>query len=594
DFDLQQTVLKGGMVVVTATKTKHLLKDVPVAVSVITRREIETGNFSTVQQALRYLSGVQVNESYGWGDKGKIEFEGMEARHTLILVNGQRVYGGHRNAVDVQAYPLGAVERIEVVKGPGSCLYGSDAMGGVVHIITRSASKKPTFFLAPSFGTRGRKIYEANNGLSIGKLSYFLNFTHRQSDGISPETDKYKEDAVQGNFGYKINHNSKLALMPYYSMQKMNCDDRKQTRYSLNSIWQWQPDKASTLKMRGSFFHYNHCWTTPNRISGENKRTGYKNNSYEMELNYTRHLGNRHLLTLGYYFDISKMNNDHIGFAADEKTNSVYIQDEITLNTVTLLLGTRADRHNRWGTEINPKVSFLYKISGDLKIRGSVGKAFRGPSLIKLYGDNWRMGPYLAHKNPDLKPESSIGYQLGAEWNILADVLGGVSFFRNDLENLVSSQYVKSGRPPWDLYWSNMNQALTQGIELNLASLITNHISARLGYTYLNTEDKKTGKQLTYKSGEKLFFEFVWQIPRIGLGINVDGRYIGKRYKDKENLNPLSEYALANISLTKNFTRVIQLYLRVDNIFNKKEVEDAYTIDGTELLGGLRLSYQRK
>ncbi|GBD93434.1 vitamin B12/cobalamin outer membrane transporter [bacterium BMS3Abin05] len=183
---------------------------------------------------------------------------------------------------------------------------------------------------------------------------------------------------------------------------------------------------------------------------------------------------------------------------------------------------------------------------------------------------------------------------MGAEWNILADVLGGVSFFRNDLENLVSSQYVKSGRPPWDLYWSNMNQALTQGIELNLASLITNHISARLGYTYLNTEDKKTGKQLTYKSGEKLFFEFVWQIPRIGLGINVDGRYIGKRYKDKENLNPLSEYALANISLTKNFTRVIQLYLRVDNIFNKKEVEDAYTIDGTELLGGLRLSYQRK
>ena len=591
DFYLQQTVLKGDMVVVTATKTKHLLKDVPVATSVITRREIETANFSTVQQALRYLSGVQVNESYGWGDKGKIELEGMEAKHTLILVNGQRVYGGHRNAVDIQAYPLGAVERIEVVKGPGSCLYGSDAMGGVVNIITRSASKKPTFFLSPSFGTRGRKIYEANNGLSIGKFSYFINFTHRQSDGISPETDKYKEDAIQGNFGYKISHNSKLGIVPYYSFQKMNYDDRNQTRYSLNSIWQWNPDRASLLKMRGSFFHYNHRWTLLNRRSGESKRTGYKNNLYEMELNYTRHLGKRHLLTSGYYFDISKMNNDHIGFTADERTNSIYVQDEITLNALTLLVGTRADRHNRWGTQINPKVSFLYKVGGNFKVRGSVGKGFRGPSMVKLYGDNWRMGPYLAHKNLDLKPESSIGYQLGAEWNISANVLGGFSFFRNDVKNLISYKYVRSGRPPWDLYWSNINRALTQGIEANLASQITDNISARLGYTFLKTEDKKTGKQLTHKPRQKIFFEFVWEIPQIGLGINLDGRYIGRRYKDKNNLELLRGYSLANISLTKSFTRFTQLYLRVDNIFNKKGVEDVYYIDGTELLGGLKVSY---
>jgi len=591
DFDLQQTVLKGNMVVVTATKTRHLLKDVPIATNVITRREIETGNFTAVQQALRYLSGVQVNESYGWGDKGKIEIQGMGEDHTLILLNGQRVYGGHRNAVDIQAYPLGMVEQIEVVKGPGSCLYGSDAMGGVVNIITRSASKKPTFFISPSSGTRGRRVYEANHGLTIGKMGYFLNFAHRESDGIKPETDRYKENAVQGNFEYKFSQNSKLSLMPYYSFQDMKYSDRKQTRYSLNSIWQWKPDNLSILKMRGSFFYYNHRWTSFNRRSGESTRTGYKNNAYEMEITYSRYFWKKHLITAGYNFDISKMNNDHIGLTADQTTHSIYVQDEMNLKPVTIILGTRADRHNRWGTEINPKISFLYKITGDFKIRGSVGKAFRGPSLVKLYGDNWRMGPYLAHKNPDLKPESSIGYQLGAEWNIFANVLGGLSFFRNDVENLVSSQYVKSGRPPWDLYWSNINQAITQGAELNLVSQITDNISARLGYTFLNTEDKKTGKQLTYKPREKLFFEFVEEIPQIGLLINLDGRFIGKRYKDKKNLQPLSSYALANISVTKKFSRFIQLYLRADNFFNRKGVEDAYYIDGTEFLGGLKISY---
>ena len=236
-------------------------------------------------------------------------------------------------------------------------------------------------------------------------------------------------------------------------------------------------------------------------------------------------------------------------------------------------------------------MSFLYKITEGFRIRGSIGRAFRGPSLVKLYGDNWRMGPFLVHKNPDLKPERSTGYQLGAEWRISTTLLGNLFLFQNEVEGLIDAKYARRGRPPWDLYWCNIARARTQGIELNLSSQFTDNLSGRMGYTFLDTEDKKTGKELPYKPKHTLFFEFNWKIPQLGLEINLDGNYIGKRYKDEENSQELSDYALANISITQSITRFMRVYLRIDNIFGKKGVEDAYYIDGTEFLGGIKVNY---
>jgi outer membrane receptor for ferrienterochelin and colicins len=225
----RQDPLKLEQVIVTATKTEHTLGDVPVDAEVITREELEERQVKTVQEALKYLPGVKINQtSSGWGDKGKVQMQGLDERHTLILVDGQRFLGGHGDAVDLQSIPVAMVERIEVVKGPASALYGSDAMGGVVNIITRSAPGKASLTLSPSFGSRATQVHEATAGFGINKFGSLLSYTYRESDGVEKETDHYREHIFQGSLG--ANTSAGAMTAPAKSWADIACSMRRLRR----------------------------------------------------------------------------------------------------------------------------------------------------------------------------------------------------------------------------------------------------------------------------------------------------------------------------------------------------------------------------
>ena len=578
----QEKAFNLGKVIVTATKTEHTLADVPAEAVVITKEEIKAKNIKTVQDALMLLTGIKINKNCGsWGDKGKVEMLGLDAKHTLILVDGQRILGGHGAAVDLQQIPIEAVERIEVVKGPASALYGSDAVGGVINIITKSAPEKPTFSTSVSFGSRGTQIHEVSGGIKKDKFGCFLNYTYRESEGVHKITDQYWENIFQTSFEYEFSPEAKLILKPYYSEHKMKDEGRRQERFSLNSIWEWAPDELSKLKLRGSWFNYKH-WTT-------DKSSNWHTDSYETEINYSRLILDIHTVTGGYHYHKEKVDDKGKVYKADQTLHSFFIQDEIDFSPFTFVLGMRVDDHDRWDTEVNPKASLLYKVNENFKLRASVGRAFRAPTLVKLYADGWRMGPYLVHANPDLEPEKSVGYQVGAEYKFSEKFLAKLSYFRNDLKDLISYRTVKRGRPPWDLYWENIDKAMTQGIELSLASQIKDNLTARLGYTFLDTEDKNTKKELTYKPKHKLTLELSWIIPKIELNLNLEGEYIGRRYDS--DYNRLGGYTIFNLSLTKDIKKNISIFARVDNIFGKKNIPDEYDVDGTEFLGGVKIKF---
>ena len=571
-----------GKVIVTATKTEHTLADVPAEAVVITKEEIKAKNIKTVQDALMLLTGIKINKNCGsWGDKGKVEMLGLDAKHTLILVDGQRILGGHAAAVDLQQIPIEAVERIEVVKGPASALYGSDAVGGVINIITKSAPEKPTFSASVSFGSRGTQIHEVSGGIKKDKFGCFLNYTYRESEGVHKITDQYWENIFQTSLEYEFSPDAKLTLKPYYSEHKMKDEGRKQERFSLNSIWEWIPDELSKLKLRGSLFNYKH-WT-------QDKSSNWHHNLYETEMNYSRQILDIHTLICGYHYHKEKVDDKGKVYKADQTLHSFLIQDEIDFSPFIFVLGMRIDDHDRWDTEANPKASLLYKVDENFKLRTSVGRAFRGPTLVKLYADGWKMGPYLVHANSDLKPEKSIGYQVGAEYEFSEKLLAKLSYFRNEIEDLIDAKYTQIGPPPWDLYWENIDEAMTQGVELNLASQIKDNLILTLGYTFLDTEDKNTKKELTYKPKHKLTLEFSWIIPEIELNLNLEGEYIGRRYDS--DYNRLGGYTIFNLSLTKDIKKNISIFARIDNIFGKKNIPDEYDIDGTEFLGGVRIKF---
>ncbi|MFO7569317.1 MAG: TonB-dependent receptor plug domain-containing protein, partial [Smithellaceae bacterium] len=251
--------LKLDQVVISATRTEHTLGDVPVAAEVITKEEIEQKQIKTIADALKLLPGVEINQTSGsWGDKGKIQMQGLDAKHTLILVDGQRWIGGHGDATDMQSIPIEMVERIEVLKGPSSALYGSEAIGGVVNIITKQAQKEYSLSASSAIGSRATQIHEITGGIKKGGFGGLLSYTYRESDGVDKETDHYLEHLITGALGYDVTPNLKVKVRPFYSEHKMDTDERTQERIGVNTSVEWAPDSLSKLTLGGSFFDYRH------------------------------------------------------------------------------------------------------------------------------------------------------------------------------------------------------------------------------------------------------------------------------------------------------------------------------------------------
>lgn len=563
-------------VIVTATKTEHALGDVPVAAEVVTREELSARGIKTVQDALALLTGVKVSRNSGsWGNVGKVQIQGLDAKHTLILVDGQRMLGGHGDAVDLEQVSIEMVERIEVVKGPASSLYGSDAMGGVINIITRSAPVRPSGSLSTSFGNAGIQAHEASGGFKSGRFGAFLDYSLRKSDGVVRETDEYSDNVLQGTLQYEFSSRSKFTLKPYFSEHDIKYEDRKQLRFGLNSIWEWAPDDVSHLKARCSWNDYGH-WTA-------DRSTDVDSANYEAEIDYSRRLFGRHSVTGGVSVLRENLDDHAEGYSTGQTLSSAFVQDEMSLDPFILVLGGRLDDHDRWGVRGSFSTAVLFNVSASLKLRASVGTGFKGPTLIELSSGTWSMGPYLVHSNPDLKPEYSTGYQFGAEYAVAAGLTAKVSLFRNDIENLISDRFV--GR---DMYWDNVDRAMTRGLELDLSARVSEAVSARLGYTLLDTEDKLTGLELTYRPRHKLALAVGWDSRPLGLHLNVEGEYIGRRFADADNTVRLGGCALLNCSADKDLGKVLRLFARVDNLLGRTDIVDEYDIHGVRFLCGLK------
>ncbi|MFO7752068.1 MAG: TonB-dependent receptor [Desulfobacteraceae bacterium] len=574
-------------VVVTATKTGHRLEDVPVPTEVITRKEIENRQAKTLQEALNGISGLNVTMDGGsWGNKGKVSIRGLESKHVLVLVDGHRVYGGHSASVDLQSYPTAMIERIEVVKGPGSALYGSEAMGGVINIITRKAEEKTRFTASAAAGSRDRRVMEAVGSFKGKRAGSLLNYTYKHSDGVEAKLDEYKEQALQGTLDYELSPRSEISLKPYFSEHTIDYENRIQQRIGLNPSWRWEPDDLSTFQAAGSWFSYDH--ESEDEETGETD-TDYTHDVYELELNYSRLVFGRHLVTTGSHLELEERDDQAKGYDADEQVLSFFVSDEIDLAPFVLVMGARLDDHDQWGTEVAPKLNISWRATDSVKLHGSVGRGFNAPTLSKLYGQ-WRMGPFLVQPNPDLKPEESVGYEIGAEWQATSRLTLSAALFQNDVDKLIVSKTRRSGPPPWDLVWENVDEARTRGVEAGVEIKLFENWTADVAYTYLDTENRITGNELEERPNHRIDISMAGRWPSAGLSVFLEGRYTGRRYADAGNEDRLGGYTLVDLTVNKDLGNSCQAFIRFDNLLGKKGIEDAYDVDGTEILAGISVT----
>ncbi len=557
-IELQKTV-------VTATKTAHSLGDVPIGITVITREELEAANIHNLAEALRMVPGL-----YQLG-KG-VKIHGLNIDHTSLLIDGQKQYKCPGRMPIFNRYPIEMIERIEIKKGASSVLSGSETSGGVIHVITKSAPEKPTFSASTGFGSHGKQVHHAGGGSKIDKFGYQIDYSHNKYHGIDPD-DEFTYDDVWGSLEYEFTPELKTVLKT--SFYNQDSPGWKQRKYSLNSITEWHPDEVSKLVVKGSWLRL----ILPER--------GLDLNIYEGETYYNRLIKDRHLATLGYQFHGDYSDN----WGEDQYTHNVYFQDEIDLSPFTLLLGARGVDHTWWGSDIFPQAGVLYKLTENLKLRASAERGFKTAKGCKIFPGLKKKWGKWSRSDPDLKPETSWSYQTGVEYQIHKKVLTTLSLFRNDLEDMVGTiktTETHKGKPVYLI--TNIGKVRTQGGEFEVIIQFTDNLSGRLGYYFLDTEDRETGKELIYDPEHMANFVLDYRVPGFGLGINLRGEYVGERYTDSNNTEKLNGYFLAHAKITKDITKNLEAFLEVENIFDKK-YEEYDEMPGTEVFGGVNLRF---
>lgn len=610
-------------VVVTATRTPHTLKDVPVETVVISRQDIDQSNSQNVMDLLKTVPGItstvhdDIFGTYTW--QAKMRGLSFNDGYGLILIDGQRVMGSGQSGgmgeygIGLNQIPVEMIERIEVVKGPSSALYGSDAMAGVINIITKKSPQKPTAQAGASYGwykvkemvkSDGSVVKPSDDGqsrhtsqayLSVGdrpleRLGYLLHYDHESGDDIGKDPIRSDRHSLMAKMDLDLTEHLALFLKGEASDYEKT-DNRQEESYRLASGLTWQPNEAHSLTVQG----YTYTWDFEHGYPGYSY--GYKHGDTgfdQAELQYTWYANERHALTMGgeiqqqsINYIIDNVDNTVIRVKENVDTHSLYGQDEINISDdLVLVAGLRLDDHSNFGSETNPKLSLMYSLSETTTLRASAGRSFKSPTIRQLYYDApYQHGTFYVQSNRNLKPEIGMGYSAGVEQRSFGNqLLISLGLFRNEVEDMVVREdtgTLYNSLPL--LIYQNVEEAVTQGGEL-LSRFDRNSCSLTLSYTYTDSENKQTGKDLPYVPEHSLSFAPAYKWQEYGIGVSAALTYTGRQYKDNGNTSQIDANTVIDAKIYKELADKARLSFEADNIFDSDKGDDSNYRSGRTLL----------
>jgi vitamin B12 transporter len=596
----QGIVCTNDIKVLSANRMEQSPDKVGSSVTVLTKETLEKRGDVSVADALKRVVGITLSRSGGIGSTSNIRLRGTDSGQTKVLIDGISVgdVTDVSNSYDFDTLMVCDIDRIEILRGPQSALYGSDAIGGVINILTNSPqnrNKATAFVEGGSYGT-----VQGGTGFNVGddKLYYGANVQHFKTDGFSrakagKELDSTKTTSFKANIGSNITDNFKLDFNGGYKKSKGEYDGFPPPNYSLNDaenvvdkdffygqtqaeLWLFEDIFKSTFKLGGNItnrvFDEPQGFFTTATYDGDRLQASYQGDIFVRD---------RDVLTFGTEFleDSAYTTNTSFGLTAigiDKSVSNQSIFGQYMLGlgeNATFTLGARRDSHETFGIHGTYRATAAYNITQTNTImRGSIGTGFKAPSLYQLYA------PFYG--TASLQPEKSLGYDIGIEQNFLNDkVTFNITAFQNHLDNLIDFDF-------GTFTYLNIKEAKTKGIETELNINATDDLNLNAGYTYTLAEDETTNIFLLRRPRHMATFGIDYDImnnARIGLL----GRYVGKQYDTgNQKIRPFFTADMrAEYDLNKNFT----LYTRADNILDRDYVEvTGYNTPGFSLFGGIR------
>jgi len=580
-IELAEEIIEGNEVVVTGTRTKRLIKDSPVSTEVIHADEILNVGAENVGEVLEERAGIIVTQDGIRGGLLSAQLQGLEDNHTLILVDGAPVIGRIAGALDLSRISVQNIERIEIVKGAASALYGSEAVGGVINIITKNPAEAFDYhanFKMGSFDARDLKMDVSSvQGATSGNLAVENHKANGYDlDPATPNTtaDAFDNFSVFGKLRQRVGDDLTFQASSEYFTQKQEGFDGG-TRITDTRNWYVNLGGEWQLKDYSKFnFHFYHT-TYSKDINRAGTQIDQMENLSRAEFIYNRVIGN-HILTFGGEATDNRLEASRVEAGIKKINNgSVYMQDEIFYKSLEFNLGLRADYHSEFGFNFSPKFGVLIKPNENWRFRGSYAQGFRAPDFIELYlvldHSGLTSQPYIAVGNPGLEPETSSSINLGAEYHFNSDAIIKLNLFNNHLQDMINSKFLFTSPEGVQHYtYENLNDAYTRGLEADLIFSIGSFFRVTGGYAYTKTRDVESGKPFFNRPEHSARLKFDWDILPLGFSGNIRWRYIGERrystITGEETMAPW--YALWNTRLKQQIYGPFAVYFGIDNMFD--------------------------
>lgn len=624
----------GDTLVVTASATEQNLKDAPASISVITQEDLKRKPVQNLKDVLQDVPGVQLTNE---GDNRKgVSIRGLDSSYTLILIDGKRV--SSRNAVfrhndfDLNWVPVDAIERIEVVRGPMSSLYGSDALGGVVNIITKKIGQKWTGTLsADSTIQEHRDRGDTYNGQfytsgplvdGVLGLKAYGSLSKREKDdqqssstsstGETPRIEGFTSRDANVEFAWTPTENHDFTAGYGFDRQDRDSDSLDKNRlerqnYSLSHNGRWGVGN-SELKVYGE--------------KVDNKNPGNANaitsESNAVDGKYVLPLGEiNQLLTFGGEWRHDKL-KDPVNLTGGSSSNTsasqyaLFLEDEWRIfEPLALTTGIRMDDHETYGDHWSPRAYLVYNATDTVTVKGGWATAFKAPSLLQLSPD-WITGSCRGAceivGNPDLKPETSESFELGlyysGEEGWLEGVQASITTFQNDVDDRISisrtanvdqaqsyPNYVglnADGEPIFRYY--NVNKARIRGVETELKFPVAEDWKVTLNYTYNDGRDISNGgnKPLSELPFHTANGTVDWKATQ-DWSFYVQGNYTGEKRALTSGAATPGGYVVWNTGASWQATKAVKLRAGVQNLLDKDLSRDdySYTEDGRRYFVGV-------
>lgn len=580
--------IKIAEVVVSATKIEESVENVAQDVTIITSEEIERSGHSSVADTLKNVTGIQIREYGNRGASSSISVRGSSSAQVLILIDGKRLNkpGDGQFDLNTISVPLENIERIEVLRGASSTLYGADALGGVINIITKSPAG-PLTKASIIYGSFDAWNTVLATSRKIGNAGYMFSASKEESSGFRENSD-YETRGANGKLTFDLAGDFHVDLNVDYSKKEAGVPGpvaypsplaRQQDENALLGVTFRFKDTVAKLYSHNSRIHY----INPDYFVDSK----HKNNVLGADVQSSVLIGPSNLVTGGIELIAESIDSTDIGPQSRQR-KGIFIQDDISINEKLIFnLGIRYDDFEQ-GRQLTPRAAILYKMMKDTTIRFTAGKGYRIPSLNDLYWrEDWGGGLGM-FGNPGLRPEKSTEYEISIEQNINKKIMAKALVFQKDVRDLIKWQQ----KDDYGLLWKveNIDEARVRGFEfisrinMGLAELETS-------YFYQDPVNKNTGERIYDLSRHQVtgvlsvnpFKDTTW---------SIEGRYVSNYVKPDK---PKWCYFVLDSKISKKFPLSFgegEIFIKGKNLLDREyETSKGYPMPPVEFTGGISIKF---